>query len=102
MILTFDKWSNLQAKKHPQFKYWDNTLHLELLLLEYVKSLRTGDFQLYVKTIQKIAPWMFSLDHHNYARYLPVHIRDMMTLEKVHPDLYKEFNKKKFCSVELH
>ena len=49
-------------------------LHVELLLLEFIKSIRVGDFNLYIQTMTLIAPWMFSLDHHNYARWLPLHI----------------------------
>ena len=34
---------------------------------------------------------MFSLDHYNYARWLPVHIYSMVTLEDIHPDVYEQF-----------
>ena len=33
------------------------------------------------------------LDHHNYARWLPVHIRDMMLLEECNSDVAAEFKK---------
>ena len=89
--MNFKDWSERQGKNHPQFRYWDQALQLELLLLKYIKSLRIGDFQLYIKTTQKMAPWLFSLDHHNYARWLPVHIRDMVKLKDSHPDLCNEF-----------
>ena len=39
---------------------------------------------------------MFSLDHAHYARWLPVHIRDMRNLKERHPELYQEFKNKKF------
>ena len=64
----------------------------ELLLLDYVRSLRADDFDLYVKVLQKLAPLMFSLDHHNYARWLPVHIRDMLTLSTAHPQIFEQFH----------
>ena len=44
----------------------------------------------------KIAPWMFALDHHNYARWLPVHINEMSQLQQNHPGVYEEFLKGKF------
>ena len=40
---------------------------------------------------------MFSLDHHNYARWSPVHIREMSTLHHNHPKLYEEFFKGTFA-----
>ena len=42
-----------------------------------------------------IAPWMFALDHHNYARWLPVHINEMFQLHR-NPSIYLEFHKGKF------
>lgn len=30
---------------------------------------------------------LFCLDHTNYARWLPVHVRDMLHLEKAHPEV---------------
>ena len=36
-------------------------------------------------------PWVFALDHTHYARNLPIHLRDMATLEEHHPALYVEF-----------
>ena len=53
---------------------------VEILLLLYVRSIREGDFQLYIKSLTKLMPWMFALDHTHYVRWLTVHIRDMMAL----------------------
>ena len=36
-------------------------------------------------------PWFFALNHTNYARWLPVHIRDMILLEESHPAVFAEF-----------
>jgi hypothetical protein len=73
------------------FKYWSITLKMELILLQFVKAIRSADFNMYVNALQLIAPWMFSLDHYNYARWLPVHIYSMATLEDIHPDVYEQF-----------
>ena len=53
---------------------------LEVLILIFIGSLREGKFQLYVETLEALVPWFHSLDHTNYARWLPVHIRDMKSL----------------------
>lgn len=68
------------SEKAPLFKYWNLTLQIELILLEFVKSIRSGDFNLYVQSLRSITPWMFALNHHNYARWLPIHIRTMINL----------------------
>ena len=71
-------------------------LELELLLMIYVRSLRTGDFLLYIQVLGKLVPWPFALNHHNYGRWLPVHIRDMITLKEKHPTVLQQFLKGHF------
>ena len=44
----------------------------------------------------KVVLWMFALDHHNYARWLPAHINEMSQLQQNHPSVYAEFLKGKF------
>lgn len=80
-----------ECMKYPMFKFWSITLKMELILLQFVKAIRNADFELYVKAMHLIAPWMFSLDHYNYARWLPVHINSMATLQDNHPAVYAQF-----------
>ena len=91
-----DNWCTRQCKTIQQFMYWYSVLQLELLVLTYIRSLRTSDFSLYVDSLTKLAPWMFCMDHTNYARWLPVHIRDMANLKKVHPLIEAELSKGSF------
>ena len=78
--LTESEWI-AKCEKSPMFKYWNLTLKLELALLEFVRSIRSGDFNAYVEALLEIAPWMFALNHHNYTRWLPIHIRCMINLD---------------------
>ena len=55
-------------------------MELEALLLELVESLRKSDFTMFVNTLEETAPWVFALDHTNYARWLPVFIEDLKRL----------------------
>ena len=74
-----------------EFMYWDFILRYETLVLILVCAHRERDFQLYVQVLEKLTPLLFSLDHVNYARWLPVHIRVMKDL----PDpISDEFEKK--------
>ena len=40
---------------------------------------------------------MFSLDHHNNARCLPLHLTQMIDLKQMHQLLYKKFSNRKFA-----
>ena len=86
----FPEWCNHQAGKFLQFQFWNMTLKFELLILILVRSFRESDFRLYTAVLKEITPLMFALDRINYARWLPVHIRDMAELpNKLH--VYNEF-----------
>ena len=84
-VMSFEEWCATRAQRSTHFDYRLKTLLLEILLLLYIRALREGDSQLYVEALTKVVPWMFVLDHTHYARWLPVHIRDMMILDEEHP-----------------
>ena len=48
------------------------------------ESLQQVNFELYIESLKKLAPWMFALDHINYAHWLPIHLRDMLPLKHKH------------------
>ncbi len=54
-------WEKESADKFPQFKYWILTLNLQILLLVFVRAQRDGNFDLYLETLNKLAPWFFAL-----------------------------------------
>ena len=66
-------------------------MNLELLVLLFVRSLRESEFELYKQTISKIIPYFFGLDRVNYARWLPIHLRDIASLQKFHLKIAEEF-----------
>ena len=91
----------------PQFYFWHTALQLELLVFSFVKSLREANFAMYVDCLTKLTPWFFSLDHTNYARWVPVHICDMVSLSTISPEAAMEFMNGNFTvrktnSVLLH
>ena len=69
---------------------------MQLDVLVYVRAIREADFQLYVDALTKIVPWFFALDHTHYARWIPVHLRDIVALKEVHPTVFAEFMKGNF------
>ena len=92
----FEEWCVKRKQEAPQFNFWYTALQLELLVLTFIKSLRTGNFALYVDSLTKLAPWFFILGHTNYARWVPVHLRDMANLCTAHPEMAVEFNNGNF------
>ena len=48
-------------------------------------------FNLYLDALEDLVPWFLSLDHINYARWIPVHIRDMKYLPDSIKDEFQRF-----------
>ena len=86
-------------------------MDFKLSILAFVCSIRTSNLKLYVDSLGHLVPWFFALDHTNhYARWLPVHIRDMLALPKTCPEVYNNFcngafrsnkTQRKFSSIVL-
>ena len=91
-LLSLEHWKEAMKKKSPNFLYWDFVLKLELICLRLVRSFREANFPLYINALQELIPWMFAMDHPNYARWLSVHYRDMRVLSQTQPDVFKHFN----------
>ena len=68
--------------KSPTFMFWDLILRYKTLILIFVRAHRERNFHLYVNFLEELALLFFALDHVNYARRLPVHIRDMKSLPR--------------------
>ena len=78
---SFSDWHKQAKLESPQFHYWSLTHHFQLTILIFVRSLREGNFQVYKDACKSLASLFFALDQTHYARWLPVHIRDMECLE---------------------
>ena len=94
--MSLEKWCTEMADACPHFQFWYIILQLELYIMIYVRAIREGNFQLYVQALSKIVPWFFALDHTHYARWIPVHLRDLVSLKECHPNIYAEFEKGNF------
>ena len=88
---SFDDFCGEQVKRHPQFRFWLIIIRLEAILLSFVRSLQQGNFKLCIESLKKLAPWMFALDYINYARWLPIHLRDMLLLKHKHQRYVQHF-----------
>ena len=91
-----NSWMSAKKRSLLQFLCWCMVMELEPLLLSLIKSLRTFNFPTFISCLEKIAPWMFAMDHTNYARWLPIFIHDLKSLQSNHPGVYKEFCQGKF------
>ena len=98
----FDTWRSRRIQESPQFQYWSKTLEFQLIILSFVRSLRDANFQLYIEALDNLMSWFFALDHPHYSRWLSVHLRDMRSLQNVHPAVADQFENGKFVVKKTH
>ena len=89
--VNFEEWCHQRTESFPQFQYWATIMELELLILVFVRSLRQASFPMYMEALTGLACWFHALDHTNYARWIPVHLKDMAELQDKHPEVAREF-----------
>ena len=75
-----EDWRNCMVEKNPTFMFWDLIMRYETLILIFIRAHREKNFKLYVEVLEELAPLFFAMNHVNYARWMPVHIRDMKSL----------------------
>lgn len=87
--LNFEGWCARRKQESPQFLFWNLVLEMELTTLMLIRSFREGDFTLYCDTLHELLGYFF-------ARWLTVHLYDMMTLQQCHPEVAREFKRGNF------
>ena len=62
---------------------------LQILILMFIRLQKERDFALYVQVLKSIMKYNFAFNH--YTRWLTINVGDLMKLELVCPNVYKEF-----------
>ena len=84
-------WMENQASESPMFNYWKIIFDFQVLILMFIRSERERNFPLYIQILKSVMKYIFALNHYNYARWLSIHVDDLMKLEIICPDIYEEF-----------
>ena len=94
--LCLEYWCVQRRRASPQFQFWNMVLTLELAIFTLIRSFREGNFELCRYALYETMPYFFANDNVNYARCIPIHLRDIMVLEEQHPGVASEFHKGNF------
>lgn len=82
--------------KSAVYAWWSEYQRLVDIALSQIKAERTGDFALYIESLESMLPVFFATDKPNYSRWLTVHVAEMKSLPDTNPQLYEEFCKGNF------
>ena len=97
---TFKVWETQMKEQFPSYYYWGFVMTFIENMLDFVGSLRIGDWHLYRESLQTISPWFFIFDHKNYCRWVPVRLRDIDRLPEKNPDLVNFFGQGEFACMK--
>ena len=89
----FETWKESKTKENANLCFWFHAIQLETLLFSLTKSLRDADVGLFVQCIKEIMPWMFTLDHTHYARWMSVFLKDLQLIPSKYPSIFEEFKR---------
>ena len=69
-----------RRRRSPTFLFWNIISEYETLVLIAIHAHHQRNLSLYIEAMEELIPLIFALDHVNYARWAPIHIRDMKSL----------------------
>ena len=90
-----------ECQRSEMWRFWNSFLSMVDNILSILYATRTGDWWiLYIESIRRFLPWAFTCDRQYYARYLTLHLMEMVNLEENHRCIYDDFMKGNF-SVQI-
>ena len=88
------------AERGKLAKLWISFLEMIEVLLNLIYAIRSGNWNLYIKTVRSTLPWFFAYGRQNYSRYFKAYYYDLAFLNISHPEIYREFPNGNF-SIQL-
>ena len=86
------QWLKNQCEESEMCHYLYIIIDLMSNLLIFVRSIREGNFILYVSSLKQVVKWYYACDHYHYARWGIVHLYDLVNLPNTSPYLYNCFS----------
>jgi hypothetical protein len=66
-------------------QFWIGYVEKVALVLRFQRATKENNFDLHLACLEDMIPLYFACDHHNYARYLVVHLINLLNLQSTHP-----------------
>ena len=93
---TLDPWKWLVEKSlsSSMAHYRSLVTNFQIEILVFVRSIREGNFHLYVQSLRNVLKWFFALGYTYYARWLAIHVFNLISLPTTHSDVYQKISLK--------
>ena len=81
------------GKRSEKFKYWNLFLDVIMpVMTDLTHSFRQADWKAYLSSLRRSIPLFFAIGKINYCRWAPIHYKECLNLENLHPKLFEAFN----------
>ena len=90
-VLLLFFWAEERSSSSSMFKYWMLIMKFQISYLVFIRSMKEHIFKPLVKMMIFLVKWFFDFNHYNYARWLSMHIQDLLNFPITCPQLYQEF-----------
>ena len=80
-----------KLKTHPTGQLWIQFMDLVDHIRTSIQAQRSGDFQLYKKSLQNRLPYFPATGRYNYAKSVMIFLQDLVELEHTNPGAYNMF-----------
>lgn len=87
-----DDW-RAKMSNHRTAKLWIQYQRMIEILRAFIRSVRIGDWYLYLQCLCDMHPYFAAAGHNNYTKSLSIFIQKMQDLQTNHPDVYEAFSK---------
>lgn len=72
-------------------RLWLQYMEMVDILFKFIKAERTGNWDLHLKMVHKMLPYLSAAGHHNYTKSLHIYPQKMDKLKETHPEVYSQF-----------
>ena len=91
----YSEWKVSTMRSSENAFFWFHAVELEVNMFTFICSVREGNFNLFIRTLQNLLPYVFALDQTHYSRWLLIFIQDLQQLEEKDA-VFSEFRKGHF------
>ena len=96
LCIPMEMWEKWLISNVPTINYWTSVREYLLINCRFVRGQRLGDWLLILNACDQMCSRFFAFGHTNYARWVPVFLRDMARLPETHPSVHEALMAGKF------
>ena len=75
---------------------WFGYIRMIQLYHQFIRSIGTGDLELYIFCLKRLSNYFLTFNHPNYARWLVRYYDKLLKLKNTHSQIHEEFFKRLF------